>query len=213
MPALAALQGLDARMTPTFGFGIASPCSTCTNRNSLPGADGTPACPRAVLDSQKQDSQTNGVDFSSFEHLTLTGLEANPFATDSPGSYANPVYDAGRNSIYIWVARLVDNPGEYDSENNLVVPPLTDPSFLPTHASQIKCYSLPVVPADTLAQYYSRGRIKEGDQVLITALEGQQLDSDNVTPAVYGGVATRLALHQSFPVTSRPVKDDHPRGT
>src|ERR1035441_2168871 len=86
MPALIQYQsGLDNRTTPIQSLGIASPCSTCTNRNSLPKA-GHPACPRAVLLQQQQDAINNGTDFTDYEHLTLTGLEANPFATPAPRS-------------------------------------------------------------------------------------------------------------------------------
>ena len=212
MPALIQFQsGLDSRTTPIQSLGIASPCSTCTNRNSLPKA-GYPACPRAVLLQQQQDAINNGTDFTDYEHLTLSGLEANPFATPAPGVFANPVYDEGNNSLYVWVARLVDNQGGMNPDRSVAFPPITDPTFLTTYTSHIQCMALPMVPSDTLAQYYNKGRIKEGELVMISAYEGQQIDS-NGDVEVYGGSVSKVATHKFFPVTSRPTKDDHPRGS
>lgn len=212
MPAPTPLQaGLDSRMVPVQTLGIASPCSSCTKRNSLE-QNGLPACPRAVLLQQQQDAADNGFDFSDYEHLTLTGLEANPFATQTPGAFANPVYDVGNNSLYVWVARLVDNQGGMNPDRSVAFPPLTDPSFVSDHLEHIHCMPLPMVPADTLAQYYNKGRIKEGELVMISAFEGQQLDASG-SPEVYGGSVSKVATHKFYPVTSRPSKDDHPRGT
>jgi hypothetical protein len=157
---------------------------------------------------RKKDTAVSNKSNESYDHLALSGLEYNPFATESPGVFSNPIYDAGRGSIYIWVARLIDNAGRVDSQGNVVRPPITSASFDTDH---IVCMRHPVVPAETLATYFAHGRLHEGDTVLLTEFSSQHLD-DDLKPVVIGGVASRLALHSRFPVQSRPKKDDHPRG-
>lgn len=204
-------HSLDVRMQPNSALGIVSPCSSCTNRRSLP-EPGFSSCPRVVLARQQADAARNGTDFEDQAHLTLTGLEANPFATPAPNVFANPVYDLGRDSLYVWVARFVDNTGGANTDGSEAYPPITSPDFLPSFTDHIQCMALPMVPADTLAEYYTRGRMKESDTVWIQAYQGQNLNRDG-SSQVFGGSVRKLSTHGAFPVAARPLKDDHPRGT
>lgn len=204
-------QGLDSRTSAASFLAIVSPCSTCKNRRSKQDKDGKPACPRMAHIQRQNDAVQNGTDYTQYAHLTLTGLEYNGFATPQPGVLVNPVYDDGRGSVYIWIARLLDNHGLLDDQGTLTVPPITDPSFLDNSTDYIQCSLLPVVPADTLATYFQKGRFEEGDTVTVTSFKGQHIDAAQCDILIEG-MAAKLTLHSFFPVQARPKKDDHPRG-
>jgi len=161
---------------------------------------------------QAADAAAVGTDFSQSAHLTMTGLEYNPYVTPSPGVLANPVYDCGRGSIYIWVARLIDNHGFLATSARAAIPPITDPSFLLNHTNQIQCMIFPVVPSESLAGFFSNGRIREGDRVLVSSIRDQQLGEDG-SEVLIGGTADKVHFHGDFNLLPRPKKDDHPRGT
>lgn len=203
-----AQQGLDSRTAASTFLAIMSPCSSCANRRPVEDANGNPACPRMTNIQLQQQAAAAGADFSQYDHLAMTGLEYNPFATPSPGVLANPVYDFGRGSIYIWVARLVDNRGSSDGS----IPPITDPTFLANFTGSIQCSLYPAVPDESLASYFTAGRMKEGDQVVVTAYRSQQL-ADDGSEILLCGTASKVAFHGSFDVQNRPKKDDHPRGS
>lgn len=192
----------DSGTTPIH-LAIVSPCSACKNQLTEP-KDGKPACPRRMLEAQKQAIEEQGGSTEHLNHLLLSGTEGTE--NEGDGSLRNPVYF--NDSIFLWVATLSDNSGVRDAEGNLLAPHLLDPAFLQSKTEYIQCRPLPVVPRDHEAAYFQKGAFMEGDQLEVSFTAGQQLEqvSSGTEPVLIDGFAQKVNFLFYHPRT--PVEKD-----
>ncbi len=191
--------------TPEAHLAIVSPCSVCLNQRSLPSQDGRPACPRRWAAFQKQELDTDGLDSSYYDLLTLTGTTPGQY-DDGTKPLANPVYDAPSNSILVWGATFKDNGPTIDANGNVLSPDILDPNF---STDWIQCWSFPFAPKDSEAQYFQKGALMGGDQVEVVVAPMQQVTmaQDGTTQSIpVDGYVTKINANGQFP--RQPVSKD-----
>lgn len=205
-------HGLTIFSNAKIDLGIISPCFSCKNRRSqqetkkINGVDvALPACPRmAMIDAQTKNNVPVD-DQILTKHLLLKGKD---------GQLANPIWDADHSSYWIWVARLLDNTGAYsmeghqdregDQSDSELCPPITarnwnKPGGYDTDFMQ--CMALPMVPDTTFMKLMESGRWNEGEYVLITHFQGQQVKQDRI-PIPIGGLAHKLDIAGAMKFTA-----------